>query len=631
MPPAKRNKWRRIGLIFGLVLASLTVLLLLAVGGVVIWLRSADLAPLVAEKASNSLGRQVTIGHLEVRWADPIAIDVTDLRIANAPWGSQPDMIRIGRLAALLDAGDLWRGVLYYDRLRIHDATVVLERDESGTGNWKFAGQQEGGESGGGGLGLVPKDRTQFPTLIDFAGEDGLITYRARSGKILRIELNQVAISSPSEDAPVILSAEGAYNNVATRLDATAASYKVLRDADEPFPMDFTLAAKDTDIAFKGTAMEPLDFDGMDGRLSLDAKTLNDILAAMQSEERIDLPLKLAGHFTRAGDNWALKDAKGQLNKTDVSGDLALIEGKPGTPDDVRLTLDFAPLDLDPLLAALGAKQSKGQNWTQMPLFPAALRALKLSADLKTPQLSYGDTRLKTFAIVGRVEDGKVSLKNLHFAFGGGMLNLAGELSSGKPDMAQLQARLSKADISTVAQMLGATGDEIRGRLDGAATLSLRGETLGAALAKSRGAVLLSLGQGDIARSLIEQVSADLRSIFRTEEGRVPVKCLLAAMRVKDGIGTLAPLRLETDAAVLRGAGVVDLGKRSLDLTLQTERDSTNFFALDLPIRIKGPFGKLAIDPQLGDDADVPNTGAPAIALLPANLREMAVESACVQ
>ena len=98
---------------------ALRVVLLLAVGGVVIWLRNADLAPLVAEKASESLGRQVTIGHLEVRWADPIAVDITDLTVANAPWGSQPDMIRIGRFAALLDPGALWRGVLHYDRLRI--------------------------------------------------------------------------------------------------------------------------------------------------------------------------------------------------------------------------------------------------------------------------------------------------------------------------------------------------------------------------------------------------------------------------------------------------------------------------------------------------------------------------------
>jgi hypothetical protein len=73
-------------------------------------------------------------------------------------------------------------------------------------------------------------------------------------------------------------------------------------------------------------------------------------------------------------------------------------------------------------------------------------------------------------------------------------------------------------------------------------------------------------------------------------------------MTVKDGVGTLLPLRLESDAAILLGGGTVDLAGRRLDLTLKTERDSTGFFALDLPIRVSGPLDALSAEPD--SDAD---------------------------
>ncbi len=631
-PP--RRGARRLLLGLGLAVGGIILLAVLGLGGFALWLRQADLTQLAARGASEALGRPVSIARLEIAWGDPLGIEIGELRIANAAWGSEPDMIRIGSLAAQIDLGALWRGVLRYERLRLADVRVVLERDADGNGNWKFPGMDPGVDGGGsGGFALVPKDRTQFPTLIDFAGEDARITYRTRSGNILRIELAALAIAAPAEDAPVRITATGAYNGVAAEIAATTESYIALRDAAHPFGMAFTLAGRNTDIAFDGTSMEPLDFEGMRGRLSLDARNLDDILAALQAERKIDLPLSVAGDFTRDGDRWSLAGSKGELAKTGFTGDLGLVEGKAQAPDDFALDLDFAPLDLNPILAAAGFESAATPGWDQTPLYPAALREMMLSADLTTPLLRFGDTRLADFALQGRAAAGTVALKRLGFDFGGGALSLSGDLAArGKTAELSLQARLRKADIAAISRLLGGTGEEIRGRLDGAATLSANGATLGAALAQADGAALLTLAGGDVARSLIEQVSADLRSIFRAEQGRVTVRCLIAALSVKDGLGTLAPLRLETDAAILRGAGTVDLGKKQLDLTIQTERDSTNFFALDLPIRISGPFAALAVNPQLGEESGLPKDGGHAGALgkLPAALRKMAQGNACV-
>src|SRR5690348_3573795 len=90
-----------------LVLVALLVLVLLAAGGSILWLTRADLRPVLERHASASLGRQVTIGNLQIRWSNPLGVEVSDLAIANASWGSKPEMVQIGQISALVDLGSL--------------------------------------------------------------------------------------------------------------------------------------------------------------------------------------------------------------------------------------------------------------------------------------------------------------------------------------------------------------------------------------------------------------------------------------------------------------------------------------------------------------------------------------------
>jgi AsmA family protein len=622
MPRQQQSLFGRIARGLAIVLGGLIVLALLAVGAGAWWLSRVDLKPIVEREASDALGRRVTLGSLEVQWGDPLGVDFTGLAIANAPWGNEAEMMRIGAFSALIDVPPLLRGVLRYQRLRVSDATIVLERDPNGVGNWEFG---EGGDSGG--FVLVPKDRTQFPTLIDFMGERGLVTYRTRSGNILRIALNRVAISSPGEETPAQLLADGAYNDVAVRLDATTDSYAALRDASQPFGTRFTLAGKDTQIAFKGTLREPLDFEGARGELSIDARTLDDILGAMGSEAKADLPLSVAGILRRDGDHWSLAAAKGQFMQSDFSSDLALLEGGPGEPDDVDLDITADALDADAIAASFGGGKDK-TRLDAIPLHPRGLAAVNLTAALTTPRLTIAEQKLRAVTLQGRLAGGDATLKELSFALGGGTLSMAGTLKGTDADgQLALEARLSKADMSEIARELGATGEEIRGQLDGAATLALNGATFGAALKTGAGAAVVILRDGDVARSLVEQVSTDLRSLFRTEEGRVPVTCMLGVLTVKDGIGILSPLRLDSREALLVGAGKLDFAQKTLDLTIKTERDSTNFFALDIPIRVSGPLDRLSAKPLIGSEEKWLDERAAQP--LPAALRKMADSSPC--
>jgi hypothetical protein len=620
MPSPRRSPARRIGQTLGLVLAVLFVLLALAAGSLALYLSRADLRPLAERMASDALGRRVTMGGLDVRWGNPLGIEIADLAIANASWGSRPDMIRIGRFAALVDLGPLLGGALHYRRLRISDAFITLERDAKGVGNWKFG-------AGTRGLALVPTTRGEFPTLVDFIGDRGLITYRTRGGDHLRIQLDRVAISSPGAETPARLLAEGAYNDVPARLDATTDSYAVLRDHDEPFGARFTLRGRDTEIAFNGRLWQPLDFDGARGELSIDARTLGELLRAMGVDSGVAMPVSAAGVLRRDGDDWVLAAAKGQVKRSGFSGSLALHEGGAGAPDDVDLDLDFGTLDVDDIAASFGGGEG---GLAAVPLRLGTASGINVTAELTALRARVGGRDWNAAAMRGRLAHGEATLKELSFALGGGTLAMAGTLSgTGKNGQLDLQARLSKASITEIARELGFAADEIRGRLDGRATLTMAGATLGAAFARSDGAAVVTLRDGTIARSLVERLSTDLRSLFRSEEGSVPVACLLAVLTVRNGLGVLSPLRLESHAAIVTGAGKIDFAHAKLDLTLRTESDSTGFFALDIPVRISGPVDALAVDPLVGSDEDWLKQPAAAMRTLPPELHDMAHGSAC--
>jgi uncharacterized protein involved in outer membrane biogenesis len=313
-----------------------------------------------------------------------------------------------------------------------------------------------------------------------------------------------------------------------------------------------------------------------------------------------------------------------------------MLEGQPSgnkvAPDDIALGLDFGTLDLEPLLAAFGAGKG-GTKFEAVPLHQPGLAAVNLSAVLSAEQLRLGAMKLPSFAFDGRLQGGDVIVRDLKFAFGGGTLAFDGSLNGrGNAGELALSAHLIKAEAEQIALLLGG-GDQIRGWLNGAATLRLQGATLGEALKTATGAALVTLAAGDIARSLVEHISVDLRSLFRTEQGRVRVGCLLAAMTVKNGVGTLAPLRLESEEAVVVGGGRVDFAKRRVDLTLKTVRDSTGFFALDTPIEISGPFDNLSAVPNAAADQSLIKGSEKRVtpASLPQGLRDMAQQNACVQ
>src|SRR5262249_2203201 len=149
-----------------------------------------------------------------------------------ASWGSTPDIVSIKKITARIDAMSLWNHVLRFDYLRLDQPEINLERNKDGTGNWRFAGS---GLPSSTGIAIIPKNRTQFPTLLDFETSKGKITFRTWSDGILRIDFHTLAINAPDDSHRVALETMGAYNGTEITLRGNTDSFVAMRDKSTPF------------------------------------------------------------------------------------------------------------------------------------------------------------------------------------------------------------------------------------------------------------------------------------------------------------------------------------------------------------------------------------------------------------
>lgn len=607
-------------------LVSLLLVVVLLLGGAVLWVMNLDLRALAEREGSEALGRKVTIGALRVGWGDPLSLEIRDLRIANAAWGTRPDMVTLEHLQALIDVGPLLKGTIRYRRLDVTRPDILLERDDKGVGNWKFAGGESGVGSSPGGFAIMPKDRTQFPTLLDFALRDATIVYRTSSGKPLTIRLKQAAVNTPDDDQPVMVTAEGAYNDLPARLDATTDSFVTMRNEAVPFVEAFTLANDESAIAFEGGLMNPLDFDQIDkAALNIDTKNFGRLLEAFDAGLPAAFPVKLNGTLSHSGNHWQIDGIKGAMAENAVTGRFVLDEGPRGGTDEMAIEARYDTLVLDSML---GERTDRQTDWRSIALQLPDKTAPRIKADLAAKRLRYGKTTLSDFALAGSGGPGAVDLDSIRFAMAGTTFEANGKAqAAGEATRLRIEAGLPGGNLTALLKSLGIATDQIAGEISARIALTAAGRKLGDAMRTAQGAMVFAMIDGKVARDVLEKASADLRTLFRSGKGMSQVKCLLGVARVKDGVARVAPLILRTPEATLTGGGAIDLANNTLDLTIRSDPKSTGFFALDIPIRISG-----ALDaPKAGTDSKSKFKRDLTLPELPKAIRKVAEESRCLE
>lgn len=568
-----------------------------------------DPKSLIERYATHVLGRTLTIGALDISWGDPLRVTLRDLAIANAEWGSAPDFLRIATLSAAIELSSLAGDALRYRELRVEGGEFLLERNAAGAANWRFGASRGSGGRGGDG-GLVPKNRTQFPTLFDAAIDQSRLIYRRPGHADIRLAFERLTVHADDEALPVVLETTGSYGATPVRLTATGASFVQLRNGAVAYPAQIALATPRGRVDFSGTLDEPVDFDGARGAVRIETADIGAFLSAFGVPVELPAPLQLRGAFIHAGESWRVANAEGAFAGNAWTGALGLVEGPRGQPDNLDFAAAFGRVDVKALLAQL--RRGDGPVSLVLDREPGALVEGRLTAR----QVDYGALSATDLRFRGRRERTGAVLDELALRWLDGGVTAKGRAdAAGTATAIAGEVSLTGLDSAQLLRQLGAARDELLGRLDGGLSFTATGATLEAALRANRGQAALAMDKGQVARALLERVSLDLRAIFRRNEQWSALSCLFAAAELRDGVVTIAPAALRTPDTGISATGTVDLPQRRIDATLAADR-TTTVLALKVPIRISGPLADPSIAPAPAGAPPAPALAAPLLAPL---------------
>ncbi len=597
---------------------AFALLLLCGIGIAV--LATADLRGWIESRASDETGRTVGIGSLEIAWARRTTVTVRNLTIGNAPWSGTPHMVKIDMLVAEFDLWMLLRGWARYERLTAEGVTVILERGPGHVGNWKL-NDAEGGNGG-----LIPKNRTQVPTLMDFVLDRGRVVYRdAEADLELEVRAERFRVTAAGEEAPIRLTWRGAYNGIDGTLRAEGGSFTDLRRAELPFAVVATLTVDENQLALQGTMMEPLDFEGVSGAVQGEILNLMTLLEAVDAGISLPARGRIAGHFRRNGSRWSLTDAKGELAGTAFEGHLDFREAPRGGRDHLNVDLRLDRLDV----GAVVPERAGTTDFAGTTLELGEAGSMDIAARLAARQVIWSRWSAADLDVEASRTNGEITVGTLRFATLGGGVEARGHATRGEKGVTLgATADIDRIRLDEFAGGLGTQTGGITGRLIGRMALDSAGRTAAEAVAGLNGHAILTLAEGKVPRALIERLSVDLRSLFRNDEGSSEVSCLLALLDIRAGIGRFAPLRLRTPEATVTANGRVDFLAERIDAIVFTERRRPRLFALNIPLRVTSGPGTLSVEPLAGA---APRPDRTDLAGLPPASRALAERNPCLR
>lgn len=157
----------------------------------------ASLIRLAQDETRDTLGRELIVdGGLDFRLVPRPALVMHDVRLANADWGSRPDMLSVKHVALELDLMALAIGRVKMGRFFLVEPTIFLETDSNGHANWEMGSSDpDGGRS------------TDFNMRVEkLAIGGGRITFRnGETGDEKTLDLKSMTSSVSDDDSVAIM------------------------------------------------------------------------------------------------------------------------------------------------------------------------------------------------------------------------------------------------------------------------------------------------------------------------------------------------------------------------------------------------------------------------------------------
>jgi AsmA family protein len=601
---------KRFWKILGAIIAALIVLVLIA--GAALWFGgSPAVAWALEHPVSGMLGRQIRVGSLKMTWGNPSHIVAENVVVANAPWGSVPEMFSAKRLEVDLFVRSLVWGPARIPRIALDGARLLLETSKDGEKNWDF------------GLSAVaPTKRHQFPDLREFAVKDGALSFHnGKTDAKTDLAIADLDLKEAAPAQPLDIAAHGTFQNAPVRLEGRVGGLGTLRDTSKPYPVKLSGTLDRLKLAVDGTLAEPLDFNGLDLRLSLGGAKLAEVA------ERLGVPLPplpdVRGTAVLKGGEgkWALQALSLKTGKSDLEGGIDIDTNN--TVPQLKANFTASEIDLADFAGFYGVKPAKSSapppagakdaSGRVLPNTAIAVQKLPgINAELSFAGhrvLSPGGLPIERVDLGLALENGELTMNPLRFATAEGEVALSFHFTpftENSPPKMHAEVDVRHVDLHRLFGRpdMPAMLQHTAGSVGGFIKIDTTGVSTREFLAHMDGDAGFFMENGQLSQLLEQLAPIDaLGALGVYARGDKPTKinCVVSRFGIKTGIATATTFLVDTDQDVITASGNLNFADETIVLDLKPYNKSVTAVSLRTPVDVRGTFAKPAYHLETGN------------------------------
>jgi uncharacterized protein involved in outer membrane biogenesis len=572
------------------ILAGLVMLLVALFATVLAIVNSTDFNAYrdwVAAQVKAATGRDLVLaGNVEIGLSLTPRVTVSDVTFRNAEWGSEPAMLRFGKLTAEIELWPLLSDQIVIRRLVLSDADILLETNAEDVGNWVFG-------AGGGSTAPLPHVGEVEIQRLAFRFRNGV------TGKAARLDIDQLNARAEGPLGAISLAMKAAVGGQTLQIDGSLGALSQF--ARGPLPVDLKGSLDDLTFAVAGRIAEPAALDGIDLDLTLAAPGPVTVAGFTLPGKG---PYRLAGQLTGADGAFTLGAASGRVGDSDFAGELVYRIGVERPYLGLRLAstrLNSADFGLEPVLSGPAKGPSDGRAFSAEPWDVPPLDFLDADIAWTAQEFNHGPYPLKNASIAFTLAAGKLTLTSVTGNLVDGRFSAAGTLDS-MQSPPPLAVRLRADDVAAgplletmgLASVLSSRQANLEVEIAGPA------QSLRSLMAGANGFVTFEAGRGQLQNRFARLLFADLFKLisFGGSNDAAQVNCLVTRFRIENGIALARGLVLDAPGATVVGSGQIDLREERLGLHLDTQSKQVNLANLAVPMNVGGTLSSPSVTPD---------------------------------
>jgi len=265
---------------------------------------------LIEQAMLDASGRRLVIhGDLALSLSLTPALEVKDVTLANAGWGSKPQMVTIGLLRVRLKLLPLFKGEVKFKDIKLADTRILLETDASGQANWHF----------------TPTNTARADLAISNLGVKRLlidqlaVTFRGAESGVAEehYSLDHLRLSNMPDKQSLAVELEGRSNGQTLSLSGKTGLLRELFSGSH-FPLALSGEVAGARVSINGSIANVLTLTGIDLGLQASGSDVAPVgrtfRAGLPKTRRFDIQAQLEGDH----DDLSARQLKGRFDLTGI-------------------------------------------------------------------------------------------------------------------------------------------------------------------------------------------------------------------------------------------------------------------------------------------------------------------------